>query len=38
MFLMVASLLATFTIGTPKDEEGNVIPDLRIEPMNPSAR
>ncbi|RXW22172.1 hypothetical protein EST38_g3677 [Candolleomyces aberdarensis] len=37
LFLMVASLLATFTVGTPKDEEGNVIPTLRLEPMNPSA-
>ncbi|RXW22173.1 hypothetical protein EST38_g3678 [Candolleomyces aberdarensis] len=38
MILLVASLLATFTIGTPKDEEGNVIPTLRLEPMHPSAK
>ncbi|KAJ2933072.1 hypothetical protein H1R20_g4026, partial [Candolleomyces eurysporus] len=38
MFLLVASLLATFTISTPKDEEGNVIPTLRLEPLHPSAR
>ncbi|KAJ2928661.1 hypothetical protein H1R20_g8457, partial [Candolleomyces eurysporus] len=37
LFLMAASLLATYNITAPKDKEGNVVP-LKLEQRNPSIR
>ncbi|RXW24942.1 hypothetical protein EST38_g890 [Candolleomyces aberdarensis] len=37
LFLMAASLLATYNITAPKDKEGNVIP-LKLELKNPAIR
>jgi hypothetical protein len=37
LFLMTATLLATYTISAPKDEAGNVAP-MKLESKNPAVR
>ncbi|RXW19105.1 hypothetical protein EST38_g6749 [Candolleomyces aberdarensis] len=37
LFLLAASLLATYNIAAPKDKEGNLVP-MKLEPKNPFAR